>query len=177
MFLYFQNLRITFWEHVYCYLCTINVEGFTWLNFHRFRSFGKTFVPYVYKIFKQHHYMKLVYMKKCSQKNFHGTLEHYKNCRSLAQQIFPHLWYILNRKFKRTVTCILNTFHAYMYMVLICGRLLYIRSNHTKPGVKSCVHEPLSLYGLWTVHITVEQWSIAHVDIHVHVSMHTTYTS
>ena len=27
--------------------------------------------------------------------NFHGTLENCKNSESLAQQILPHLWYIL----------------------------------------------------------------------------------
>ena len=67
---------------------TVNMERFAGLNFCEFKPnevfCGKTFaVPYMFKILKQHHYTKLVYIHR-------KILQYFSKLR-LAQQIFPRL--------------------------------------------------------------------------------------
>ena len=72
-------------------MITINVERFAGLNICGFSPM---------KFLQKYFHGALVTSVYClpiaknSRGNFHGTLKNCKNCKSLAQQIFPHLRYI-----------------------------------------------------------------------------------
>ena len=104
---YYSCMYVNVWSKVLiislCFLrilyhmitsCTVNVEKFARLNFCRFKP-NEVFVEKLlecltFKILKQHHYTKLVYINKYSRKIFYGT---FQKCESLIQGIFPSLRY------------------------------------------------------------------------------------
>ena len=91
---YQSRMYTMYW---YVIIITIDRERFAGLNIHSFSAikvFAEIFsccLGHKYSLFSINQESHLY-----SWKNFRGTPENREKCKSLAQQIFPHLWYDMN---------------------------------------------------------------------------------